>query len=328
MMSRDAPAGRMGVANRVFRLVLMGALTIVAAPVFAQGTTPSAQAETDRLLKGAIDMHFHVDPPDPARTAPRAGIAEVRTAMARGLRGLVLKDHNEPTAPLAYHLRREMPGFEVFGGVVMNLANGGINPDMVEFMATRIKGRPGRMVWMPAGDGEAEVRASNQPVRRFVSVIGKDGQLLPGVKRILALAAKYGLVLASGHIPASQALLLFAEGKRAGVRHMVATHAMDVSSRMTLPQMRQAAALGAIIEFDFRNILSEQGIRADAIRAVGPEHCLISEYWNDNATLEYGAAVPTYAWISQMRARGFTDRELDIMFKDNPARLLDLPVLK
>jgi len=32
------------------------------------------------------------------------------------------------------------------------------------------------------------------------------------------------------------------------------------------------------------------------------------------------------AFVDAMHARGFTDRELDIMFKENPAKLLGLSV--
>ena len=128
-----------------------------------------------------------------------AGLEEVRVARSRGMRGLVIKDHNEPTAPLAYHLRQEMPGFELYGGFCMNLPNGGINPAGVEFMATQIRGEPGRIVWMPAGDTAKEVRESKNPNGPFVAV-SLNGELLPDVKQVISIVAKHGLVIASGHI--------------------------------------------------------------------------------------------------------------------------------
>jgi hypothetical protein len=70
------------------------------------------EADGARLLKGALDLHFHMDPWVPGSVNGQAGIAEVRVARSRGMRGLVIKDHNEPTAPLAYHLRPEIPGLE------------------------------------------------------------------------------------------------------------------------------------------------------------------------------------------------------------------------
>ncbi|MCC7464421.1 MAG: hypothetical protein IT480_18405 [Gammaproteobacteria bacterium] len=311
---------------RVASLAVAVALLTLGAPERAAARS-TAEVETNRLLKGAIDMHFHMDPPTPSEVGTQADIAQVRIARQRGLRGVVLKDHDESTIPLAYHLRIEIPDLEIFGGVVMNLANGGLNPDLVDYIATQVKGRPGRVVWMPAGDGEAEVKGSRNPGRPFVAVVGPHGQLLPKVKQVVVRAAKYNLVLASGHINAEEALALFAEGKKAGVKHMIATHAMDISSVMTISQMKQAIALGAVIEIDFRNIFDEDSKRAKAIRELGPEHCLISEFWTRNNPRQYGYPEGVYAFITRMRQLGFTDRELDIMIKDNPAKLLDLPLL-
>ena len=133
------------------------------------------------------------------------------------------------------------------------------------FVALGVFVRP--IAGQSAGDTETEIRTSNQPNRPFVPVVGKDGQLLPGVKEIISIVAKNNLILASGHILAKEALFLFSESKKAGVKHMIATHAMDLTGKMTIPQMKEAAALGAIIEFDFRNIFDDNAVRAAAIRA-------------------------------------------------------------
>ena len=282
----------------------------------------SRAADGARLLKGALDLHFHMDPWTPGATNGQAGIAEVRVARLRGMRGLVIKDHNAPTAPLAYHLRQEIPGLELYGGFVMNLPNGGINPAGVEFMATQIKGEPGRIVWMPAGDGQKEVRESKNPNRPFVAV-SRDGELLPEVKQVISIIAKHGLVLASGHIAPEEALMVFREAKRQGVQHMIATHAFDLAGKMTVEQMQEAAKLGAFIEFDFRNTL--EGGRIDAIHKVGPQFCFISEFWTKvSAPKEYGGPEGVGAFAEALRARGFTDGELDLLFKENPARALGL----
>lgn len=309
-------------------LAILGGAALVAVffgkPVIGQS---AAQTETNRFLKGAIDMHFHMDPPAPEAKTSQADIAQVRLAKQRGLRGLVIKHHNEPTTALVYHLRKEIPDFQLFGGVVMNLPNGGINPAMAEYMATQNMGTPGRIVWLPAGDTETEAkrRSPNAP---FVAVVGKDGQVLPSVKELIAVVAKHNLILATGHVLAPEALKVLAEAKKAGVKHMIGTHVFDLTGKMTVPQMKEAAALGTILEFDFRNIFEGNAERADAIRAVGPEHCLISEFWTSNNPREYGFPEGTYTFIQNMRKKGFTDRELDIMVKDNPAKLLDLPVGK
>jgi hypothetical protein len=300
---------------------VMTAIGLLANPSVGAAQT-TREVDGARLLKGAVDLHFHMDPWTPGAVNGQAGIAEVRVARARGMRGLVIKDHNEPTAPLAYHLRQEIPGIELYGGFVLNLPNGGVNPAGVEFMATKIKGEPGRIVWMPAGDTAKEVRASKTPDGPFVAV-ARNGELLPEVKQVIAIIAKHGLVLASGHILAEEALMVFREAKRQGVQHMIATHAFDLAGKMTVEQMQEAAKLGVFIEFDFRNTL-EDG-RMDAIRKVGPQYCFLSEFWTKvSAPKEYGGLDGIGAFAEAMRAHGFTDKELDLMFKENPAKALGL----
>ena len=282
------------------------------------------EAEGARLLKGSIDMHFHMDPPGP-NSIPgneQADIAKVRIAHARGLRALVIKDHNQPTSGLVYLLRLEVPNFLMYGGIVLNRPNGGINPAAVEFMATQIRGAPGKVVWMPAFDTESEVKASTQPNRPFVSVT-RAGQVLPEVKEVVSLIAKHNLVLASGHVLAEDALMIFREARLQGVQHMIATHAFDLAGKMTVEQMQEAAKLGAFIEFDFRNTI--EGGRMDAIRKVGPQFCFLSEFWTKvSAPKEYGGLDGVGAFAAAMRAHGFTDSELDLLFKENPAKALGL----
>src|SRR5712691_11645175 len=299
-MSGTWNRGTLGVAL----LAAVTALGLLAKPQFGAAQS-SREADGARLLKGALDLHFHMDPWPPGALNGQAGIAEVRVARLRGMRGLVIKDHNEPTAPLAYHLRQEIPGFELYGGFVLNLPNGGINPAGVEFMATQIRGEPGRIVWMPAGDTEKEVRESKNPNGPFVAV-SRNGELLPDVKQVISIIARYGLVIASGHIVPEEALMVFREAKRLGVQHMIATHAFDLAGKMTVEQMQEAAKLGAFIEFDFRNTLEDT--RTDAIRRVGPQFSFISEFWTKlSSPRVYGGLEGVGAFADAMRARGFTD---------------------
>jgi len=65
----------------------------------------------------------------------------------------------------------------------------------------------------------------------------------------------------------------------------------------------------------------------DNIRALGAEHCFISEFWTKNEfPVVYAGLDGVGAFAAVMREHGFTDADLDIMFKKNPARLLGLPV--
>src|SRR3981189_3218327 len=96
--------------RRTLSISVFTAVSLLAQPVIGQSNQEDHGA---RLLRGAIDMHFHMDAPTPKGTGEHADIAKVRVAQSRGLRALVIKNHFEPTATLAYHLRPEVPNIEL-----------------------------------------------------------------------------------------------------------------------------------------------------------------------------------------------------------------------
>src|SRR5713101_246163 len=233
----------------------------------------TASAQT---LAGVVDIHVHSDPDSMPRSIDAIDAAKL--ARSRGMRALVLKNHYEPTASLAYLVRKEVPGIELFGGIALNRTVGGVNPAAVERMP-RVKGGWGRVVWMPTFDAENQVRFSKEN-RPFVSV-SKNGQLLPEVKDVIALVAKNQLTLETGHSSPEEGLMLVKEARRQGVQHIVVTHAMSPPVRMTIPQMQEAARDGAYLEFVYGGLIGANpafkiGDFVQAIRAIGPASCILS----------------------------------------------------
>ena len=277
---------------------------------------------SNTVLTGTIDIHVHSDPDSRPRSIDALDVAKL--ARSKGMRGIVLKNHYDPTGGLAYLVRKDVPGLEVFGGIDLNLTVGGINPAAVAHMA-EVSGGWGRFVWMPTFDSENQVRYSKEN-RPFVRV-SRNGELLPEVKEVLRLIAKHGLVLATGHIASQEALTMLDEARRLGVQQMVVTHAMNDPILMTIPQMQQAAKSGAFIEFVGGSLAGADAAArmdrfADAIRKIGPEFCILSSDLGQK-----GNALPPDgfgAFISALRARGFSEQQTDIMSKRNPARLLGL----
>jgi hypothetical protein len=272
-------------------------------------------------LTGAIDIHVHSDPDSTARSIDALDVAKL--AKSRGMRGLVLKNHYAPTAGLAYIIRKVVPGIEVFGGISLDRTVGGVNPAAVDYMA-RMKGGLGRVVWMPTFDSENQVRfdKANRP---FVSV-SRNGKLLPEVNETLAVIAKYKLVLETGHSSPAECLMLIRAGKAAGVTNMVVTHAMMPPIKMNIDQMKQAAAMGAYIEFVYHGLLEHAGIGLSdyvaAIRAVGPEHCILSsDLGQAGSPLHPDGLLEFY---KELHAQGFSVAEIDRMGKANPAKILGL----
>jgi Family of unknown function (DUF6282) len=285
----------------------------------ARQTDPSS---ANRVLQGTIDIHVHSAPDNVPRSIDGLDVAKL--ARTRGMRGIVLKNHYEPTATLAFFARKEAPGLEAFGGIDLNLTVGGMNPAAVEHM-TEMTGGWGRLVWMSTFDAENQVKYSKEN-RPFVSV-SRAGQLLPETKAVIAVIARHGLVLATGHVSATEALMLLREGRQQGVTHLVVTHAMNAPISMDVPAMQEAARLGAFIEFAGSTMANAAAAArvdryADAIRKIGPQFCILSSDLG-----QAGNPLPPDGFadfLVALRAKGFTQQEIDTMAKTNPARLLGL----
>jgi hypothetical protein len=273
-------------------------------------------------LNGVIDIHVHSDPDSVPRSIDAIDLA--RLAKARGMRGLVLKNHYEPTASLAYVVRKEVPGIEIFGGIDLNRSVGGVNPAAIERMVL-VKGGWGKVVWMPTFDAENQVRYSKEN-RPFVSV-AKAGQLLPEVKEVIGLAARHGLTLETGHSSAEECLALIREAKRQGVQHVVVTHAMLAPVGMNIAQMKEAAQLGAYVEFVYNALIGPNksltmGDYAKAIREVGPRSCILASDLGQAANPLHPDGLE--AFFAGLAKAGVSRADIELMSKTNPARALGL----
>ena len=281
----------------------------------------NARAQT-RPLDGVIDIHAHTAPDSVPRSIDAIDLA--RLAESLGMRALVFKNHYEPTASVAYLVQKVVPGIQVFGGIDLNLSVGGMNPIAVEKMALTT-GHLGKLVWMATYDTRAQVMASGQN-RPYVAV-SRNGELLPETRAVIAMIAKYNLVMATGHNSPEDDLLLIQEAHRQGIAHIVVTHPMMTPIHMTIPQMQQAAGLGAYLEFVYNGLTgaSKEYDFADyarAIRAVGVEHCILSSDMGQPANPLHPDGLQLF--FDGLRSQGFSQSDIDRMSKVNPARLLSL----
>ncbi len=273
-------------------------------------------------LRGVVDIHVHSDPDSVPRSIDAFDAA--RAAAARGVRSVVLKNHYEPTAGLAWLARKQVPGIEIFGGIALNLSVGGVNPAAVDRM-TKVKGGLGRVVWMPTFDAENQVRFSKEN-RPYVSV-SRNGALLPEVKTVLELIAKNNLVLATGHSTPAESLMMIREAKARGIKHIVVTHPAIEPVRMSVAQMKEAAAMGAYLEFVTNAVIGNSAIYKPAeyaamIRAAGPQFVILSsDLGQAGNPLHCDGLEQMFALL---RKNGFSVAEIERMAKTNPAKLLGL----
>lgn len=276
-------------------------------------------------LQGIVDEHAHSDPDTQPRRVDALELA--REAQKEGMRAIVLKNHQMPTVQLAYTVAEVVPGIQVFGGIVLNRAVGGINPQAVEQQAA-VKGKLLKVVWMPTVDTELGAIKDGKQTRPYVPV-AKDGQLLPETMEVLRIIARENLVLATGHSQPADSLLLVSEARKLGITKIVVTHPMPLG--MTLAQMQEAAKQGALLEFTGNPILpaGPQGnisIKpeeyANAIHAIGAEHVILS---GDFGGAQFPPPMDGWkAYLAALQRAGITQAEIDIMARKNPAQLLGL----
>ena len=301
------------------RVMRFAVLLIVASGMAGAGAAVLAEGqEAEISLDGVVDLHFHTGPDSRPRSVD--DIEASRLAAEAGMRAILLKNHFTMTADRAAIAMGQVDGLEIFGGLALNRAVGGINPEAVRQMATFSGGR-GKVVWLPTFDAEHAVTSGGGD-GPFVSIL-EDGEPLPAVLDVFALLAEHDLTLAMGHSAPGEVLRLIPEAKRLGVPRILVTHVF--SQGATREQMRQMAADDAIMEIDWLAVY--RGGRpiedyVSAIRELGAEAFFMSSDLGQEGNPLHAAGLRDY--IRAMLDAGITEEEIDIMARRNPARLLGL----
>ena len=295
----------------------------------------AAQVDDAPSLAGVIDIHAHVAPETSLLNYQRSldAIEAAQIARIYGMRGLVFKEHHTETASWAYLVSQVVPGIELFGGIVLNRAVGGINPVAVEAMALTRGGR-GRVVYMPTVD--AEYRSS--PGTPGKVPVSRNGQLLPEVHEVLKVMAKHNLSLSTGHVSPEEVMMLIRAAKAAGVNNIYVQHPNHSGMAMSMAQMKEAVRLGALIEI----VLSGEGLTGGGpkvvnaenpvmdygpqkiadMRALGPENIVLTSDLGQPGRVTHADAFQVA--LTVLAKAGFTQAEIDMMTKRNPARFLGL----
>jgi len=309
-------------------------LSGVLASLFVLPGVPLAQVDNAPSLAGVIDLHAHVAPETALFNFQRSldAIQAAQIARIYGMRGLVLKEHYTETASWAYLVSQVVPGIELFGGVVLNRAVGGINPVAVEAMALT-KGGRGKVVYMPTVD--AEYRSTPGPDKVPVS---RNGQLVPAVFEVLKVIAKHDLGLSTGHVSPEEVMLLIRAAKAAGVTKIYVQHPNHGGLVMSMAQMKEAVRLGALIEIvlsgegftgggpkvvNAENPVMDYGPQKIAdIRALGPANIVVTSDLGQPGRVTHADAFRIA--LAVLAKEGFSQAEIDMMTKTNPARFLGL----
>ena len=271
------------------------------------------------LLDGVVDLHVHAGPDSRPRSV--SDLEAARGASEAGMRAILLKNHFTMTADRAALAMDQVDGLEIFGGVVLNRAVGGINPEAVRQMV-EFSGSRGRVVWLPTFDAEWYVKNVGEGGSAFVPII-QNGLPVPDILEIFSLVAEHDLLLAMGHSAPEEVLALIPEAKRLGVQRILVTHVF--SQGATREQMQQMASEDAIMEIDWLAVLNGSRSLTDytmAIREIGAEFFVMSTDLGQAGNPLHPEG--WHAYIGAMREAGVSGEDIDTMSRRNPARLLGL----
>jgi len=311
---------------------LLLAFSLVATQAFGQAAFPPPPPKVSPAV-GVIDMHTHTHPDVFGRNMDDIDLATL--AKARGMRGIVIKNHISETASRAALTMKAVPGIEVFGGIVLNNAVGGINPAAVEWMH-RFYGSRGKVVWLPTFESDKHVKTFGKPTDKGITV-APNGQVSPEMEAILKIIARENLLLATGHVHPEEVLAVIKRGRELGVKNMLVTHGLTNVPGLTMAQAKQVADMGAVIEVCFLQFQAGPNAPlaflthwtqinakhvAQAVKEFGAKGLVVSSDLGQSSNMVHPDGIE--AAIGAMKREGISDGDIDVMMRKNPARLLGL----
>lgn len=302
--------------------------------------TPVRDSRADEvaaLLVGAVDLHCHSGP----AAMPR--VLDHHEAMmdcaAAGFRALLYKDHYYLGVPHALILEKLFPdtGVRLFSGLVLNNANGGINPHAVDHAASI----GAKIIWMPTVSAENHIAQLTGQGKTFpktkrkmldpipLSALNANGAVCDAAKACLDIIAEANIILAGGHLPARELHLLFDEARRRGVKKMLVNHPTYLIG-CTDADIRSLVGAGAYIEHsvcmfaDGKSKKFDAGELAHLIDVAGVERTILS---SDLGLLDNPRPVEGFRQIVRILLDlQFSATDIRTLISSNAAGLLDLDV--
>ena len=143
--------------------------------------------------------------------------------------------------------------------------------------------------------------------------------LIGVMAKMRTIDSRGSMVLATGHATPEEHLLLAREGRAQGLQVLL-THPGNI------PQLPEVAKLGAFIEIVDDADLPDAGRRGDG-RCDDPQGRRRAHHHLDGLRPDHQPLSERLPRGGGARAarRGITQREIDLMYKVNPAKLLGLP---
>ena len=294
------------------------------------------------LLAGAIDCHVHACPHINGRSV--TVMEAVRQAAAAGMAGLGLMDNFANSSGYAALAMSELGhlGVEVFGGLIMQPAAGGVDAEVVRSALRCGYGQGGaRFISLPTHHTRHVAHAEGRSPAYVEAclAIPETGPLPDPLPEIMDLCAEADAVFDCGHVSGAEAVRLAEVARARGLRR-VRTHC----SRYAPEAIAAIVATSAYAEFSYflvsiaaqigfthadseRHAAGAQGLAdmAAGVRAAGDRAILSS----DAGIAVLPVPVESFrSFILAMASEGFGETALRRMVRDNPAALFRVPITR
>lgn len=286
------------------------------------------------IIKRAIDIHVHIGP----EVIPRKyTVGSLIDSERDKIAGMVLKNHFYATTPFIKEV--EVRNVKLFGGIVLNNAVGGLNPEAV-YAASLLSENP-IIVWFPTINAEQFLLNSKYEIapewvqkKNFVAreassvspvVVTKNNKLVPKVLEILSMIKQTNSVLATGHISWKESELVIKKALEIGVKKIVITHPIYQRISMPIRIQQKLAEIDCFMEQSY-SMYSIDKIPiakiAKQIREVGYESVILSS--DVGQTFSPSPSDALYSFLSLLLQEGFGFNELERMAVTNPRKLLGI----
>lgn len=289
------------------------------------------ESNVRELLEGSIDIHIHSAPDVYPRLLNDVELA--LSAKENGMRAILLKNHYFETASRA-QIASDVADFPVFGGIALNLSNGGLNKHAVK-MALKLGAK---QVWMPTVHSQYFVKNKDHVANlateigadvEGVSLVNEDGSLRDELYGIFDLIREAGAILATGHVTKEEAKIAVREAAKRGVGKIIVTHPAATFVHYSVDDMREILDLGAsFLEHTWNDVTRQVShpleipVLFDVIKSIGAQHCIMStdagQWLNPPAAQQMGI------YIKEALKSGIPAQDIRTMVTDNPAKILGI----
>ncbi len=282
----------------------------------------------NEILRGAIDHHIHAYPDFVYRAQDMIEVA-IDAANA-GMRAVAFKDHFFLTAGVAYAVQKHIDHLvekgelahrvEVYGGIGMNF---GMNVEAVK-QALRYPNM--KMIWFPTFNSAGFFRTCGKSGGVFL--VDEAGKVLPEVEEIMRLAAEARVGIGFGHTDFFELLPLAKMAKELGAR-AVLDHPLLELNKLTVDELNELAELGVYVGAFCQPMIpsiyqpvADPFETVDVIQKVGAKSCVVGSDFGQ--VLHVNSIDGVRIFVRALLGFGIPKEDIEVMLKDNPARLMYL----